>query len=545
MTMPKPRLHRPRGRWLAIVALIAAAAVVVAIVVSNQKPANSGNTAGTTATGAATVQRRNLVATDTESGTLSYADSQTVYNRLSGTITWVPQVGHVVHAGQTLFAVDNKPVLLMNGSTPAYRDLTSTDISGPDVYELNKDLVDLGYDPDPIVVDDEWQSATTAGIDDMQYRHGETQTGKLTLGQVVFLPGPQMIQTVDTTVGSTAASYTPAAGPSQPLFVDYAQDSTTTGTDTATTGSTDTTDTTDTTGTSTGTTTTATGTTTTATGTTSTPATTTTTPKTSTTPAKSTTVSGGDNLSKRTLQALLRLIRQQQRELQAEQHANHSPSSPTNTTPANNSSDNKSNTGNTGNSGNTGNTGNTGNSGNTGNTGGGGGSAVAVLATSSTKLVVTVDLSASSQSEATIGEKVSVEMPNGGSVGGRITAVSPVAQSSSSDDSGGGDSGAGGDNGSGTGSSTVPVTIVLDKRAKGGGLDQASVSVNFVQSKARHVLSVPVTALLATSGSSFAVQEASRPHKLIPVQTGLFAAGYVAISGPGIHPGLQVTDSQG
>ena len=35
------------------------------------------------------------------------------------------------------------------------------------------------------------------------------------------------------------------------------------------------------------------------------------------------------------------------------------------------------------------------------------------------------------------------------------------------------------------------------------------------------------------------------PTRLIPVTTGLFAAGYVAISGPGIYPGLQVTDSQG
>ena len=116
------------------------------------------------------------------------------------------------------------------------------------------------------------------------------------------------------------------------------------------------------------------------------------------------------------------------------------------------------------------------------------------------------------------------------------------APGSGADGSGGGGAGSGG---SGSGTSTVPVTIVLNKPAKGGGLDQASVSVNFVQSKARDVLSIPVTALLATSGSSFAVQEASTPHKLIPVQTGLFAAGYVEISGQGIYPGLQVTDSQG
>ncbi len=135
-------------------------------------------------------------------------------------------------------------------------------------------------------------------------------------------------------------------------------------------------------------------------------------------------------------------------------------------------------------------------------------------------------------------------MPNGGTQTGRVTAVSPVAQSSGSDDSGGSPGGAD-SGGSGSGSSTVPVTIVLDKPAKGGGLDQASVSVNFVQNKAKNVLSVPVTALLATSGSSFAVQKAASPHRLIPVHTGLFAAGYVEISGSGIHPGLRVTDSQG
>ena len=89
------------------------------------------------------------------------------------------------------------------------------------------------------------------------------------------------------------------------------------------------------------------------------------------------------------------------------------------------------------------------------------------------------------------------------------------------------------------------MTIALAGRRPGAGLDQASVSVNFVQEKAKNVLSVPVTALLATAGGGYALQEAAAPHRLIPVTTGLFAAGYVQISGPDIYRGLQVTDSQG
>jgi hypothetical protein len=517
MQIPKPRLPRRRGRPLAILALLVAAAVVVVIVVSNNGSPKSTSGAGTTATGAATVQRRNLVATDTESGTLSYADTQTVYNRLSGTITWAPQIGAIIKPGHTLFDVDNKPVLLMNGSTPAYRNLDASDLTGPDVYELNKNLVDLGYDPDGIVVDDTWQTATTAGIDALQYHLGDTETGSLTLGQVVFLPGQQMVQAVDTTVGST--SYTPAPGTADTEFVDFSKGSTgTTTTDTGTG-----------TGTSTGTTT----------GTTTTGTTPSTTTGTSTTPKSST--GGSDNLSRQTLQALLRLVHEQQAELRAARNPSHGSTTPSHssTTPSHGSTTPSHSSTTPSHSSTT-----PSKSSNTGNTGGngGGGPAVAVLSTSSTKLVVTVDLGASVQSEATIGEHVTVEMPNGGTQNGKVTAVSPVAQSSS----GSGGSGGGGATGSsGTGSSTVPVTVELDKPAKGGGLDQASVSVNFVQSKAKNVLSIPVTALLATSGSTFAVQEAASPHKLLPVRTGLFAAGYVAISGSGIYPGLKVTDSQG
>jgi len=156
---------------------------------------------------------------------------------------------------------------------------------------------------------------------------------------------------------------------------------------------------------------------------------------------------------------------------------------------------------------------------------------------------VTVQLDATKQSEAVVEEPVTVQLPDGSTVNGKITEVSPVAQSSSSSSSSG--SGAGGAGSSSAPSATIPVTIALTGHTRLSGLDQAAVSVNFAQQSANNVLSVPVTALIATQGGGYAVQEATPPHSLIPVTPGLFAAGYVQISGTGIYPGLQVTDSQG
>jgi membrane fusion protein, multidrug efflux system len=155
------------------------------------------------AAGATTVERRDLVATDTEAGMLGYAGAHTVYDQLSGTITWLPRVGQLIKPGQTLLDVAGRPVLLMDGTTPAYRDLSTIDGAGRDILQLNRNLVELGFNPDEIVVDDEWQAATTAGVDLLQASLGESETGVLSLGQIVFLPGDQLLSTIDATLGAT------------------------------------------------------------------------------------------------------------------------------------------------------------------------------------------------------------------------------------------------------------------------------------------------------------------------------------------------------
>ena len=63
---------------------------------------------------------------------------------------------------------------------------------------------DLGFDPyGQIALDDAWQPATTDAVRRWQGSLGESQTGTIALGQIVFLPGAQRITAVDTVLGST------------------------------------------------------------------------------------------------------------------------------------------------------------------------------------------------------------------------------------------------------------------------------------------------------------------------------------------------------
>jgi hypothetical protein len=173
-----------------------------------------------------------------------------------------------------------------------------------------------------------------------------------------------------------------------------------------------------------------------------------------------------------------------------------------------------------------------------------GAAAQQVLQTTSSRVVVSVNLDATKQSEAVVGAPVTVQLPDGSTDSGKITKVSSVAQSSTSSSSSGGGGGAGGS--SSTPSSTVPVTITLTGRRHVAALDQAAVSVNFEQQVQRGVLAVPVTALLATAGGGYAVQTVGPgPRHLVPVTPGLFGGGYVEVSGSGLSEGLRVSDAQG
>ncbi len=80
---------------------------------------------------------------------------------MSGVVTYVPKEGTIINFGEVLFAVDNKPVILVEGSTPFYRTLDLNSDAGPDVLQLEEALVFLGYAAEDFVPDETFDATTS------------------------------------------------------------------------------------------------------------------------------------------------------------------------------------------------------------------------------------------------------------------------------------------------------------------------------------------------------------------------------------------------
>ncbi len=158
-----------------------------------------------------------------------------------------------------------------------------------------------------------------------------------------------------------------------------------------------------------------------------------------------------------------------------------------------------------------------------------------VLATTSTARQVKLALDASEQTSVKVGDTVTVTLPDNQTTPGRITYVSSVATSPSSDGKGGG--------GEEESAPTVEVHATPTDPAATGHLDQAPVNVEITTESAQNVLAVPVDALLALAGGGYAVEVAEgRVHRLVAVTVGLFddAEGLVQVSGQGLSAGQRV-----
>jgi len=156
-----------------------------------------------------------------------------------------------------------------------------------------------------------------------------------------------------------------------------------------------------------------------------------------------------------------------------------------------------------------------------------------VLDVTSTTPVVNVALPVDRTYLVKVGDPVSVNLPDGTTGEGTITAVGTVATSTTPANSGNNNT-----------SATVNVMVSMTRTSAAGSLDQAPVTVDITNSSAHQVLAVPTTALLALSGGGYAL-EVAKPdgtHQLVDVTTGIFddQSGMVQVSGPGVAAGQQV-----
>ena len=201
-----------RRRWIAAVVLAAVAAAGIAAGITGTRTGGGAGGGGVSdnayPTSTATVTRQSLSSEIPVTATLGYAGSYTVVNQASGILTRLPQIGKVVSEGQVLYEVSGRPVVLFYGATPAYRSLsagTNNALTGPDVRELNADLVAMGYASSSEIPagSDVFSSWTAAGVEKLQSALGVTANGTLGLGDIVFLPGAARITSVSAALGAT------------------------------------------------------------------------------------------------------------------------------------------------------------------------------------------------------------------------------------------------------------------------------------------------------------------------------------------------------
>jgi peptidoglycan hydrolase-like protein with peptidoglycan-binding domain len=163
---------------------------------------------------------------------------------------------------------------------------------------------------------------------------------------------------------------------------------------------------------------------------------------------------------------------------------------------------------------------------------------VPVLSYTATGRLVTVQLEVADRPLAVKGRTVTVTIPGLRPVRGTIAQVGTAitTQGAAPEEGAAPQS-----TNAATADAVVEVTVAIANQKALGSLDAAPVDVDFVSSKREGVLAVPVVALLALPKGGFGVEVVDGAKtRIVPVKTGMFAAGQVEVSGKGIAAGMRV-----
>jgi peptidoglycan hydrolase-like protein with peptidoglycan-binding domain len=141
----------------------------------------------------------------------------------------------------------------------------------------------------------------------------------------------------------------------------------------------------------------------------------------------------------------------------------------------------------------------------------------AVVEVTGTTRRVHVDMDASEAGLVAAGAPVDIELPDGTTVDGTVTAIGTTAEVQEAD---------------GGGTATT-LDVEIDLAADVDALDESRVEVSLVSSRDEDVLAVPVEALLSLAEGGYAVERvgADGTTQLVAVDLGGFADGMVEVTG--------------
>jgi peptidoglycan hydrolase-like protein with peptidoglycan-binding domain len=201
LTSVEPEADEPR-RWRRRLVWAALGAVLIAVGAGAWLWAGDASTEAAPAPGGpvktASVERGTISATESWKGTLEYGLPVTVKSSADGTITRLVDQGATVERGDELYRVNERPVTLLYGVVPMYRDLAPGD-AGVDVKQLEKNLAKLGYDG--FTVDNAYTTSTAEAVRAWQADLGARRTGTVARDNVVFVPAGGRVDALRVSLG--------------------------------------------------------------------------------------------------------------------------------------------------------------------------------------------------------------------------------------------------------------------------------------------------------------------------------------------------------
>jgi peptidoglycan hydrolase-like protein with peptidoglycan-binding domain len=153
-----------------------------------------------------TVERGSVSGSVAVNTRAQWAEHPVAKNLMSGTVTSVSgSSGEEVSAGAVMYAVNLQPVVVMEGTTPAFRTMQNGD-RGTDVAQLQAFLIYSGFLNGE--ADGVWMGATTAAVRAWQVAAKLPVDGIADLGEVLFvadLPARLAVDGSSITPGATLA----------------------------------------------------------------------------------------------------------------------------------------------------------------------------------------------------------------------------------------------------------------------------------------------------------------------------------------------------